>query len=71
MPARLYIAWARLCRPGCVIGHQQDYLCVKEDYYKNEGIKEKVLDNFEPEVQKYITDIGDIVKGERVMKQKI
>lgn len=32
------IAWLRLCRPGSVIGHQQQWMLSKEAYLMNEGV---------------------------------
>lgn len=38
MSARETIAWLRICRPGCVIGQQQDWLEKIEGWLWRQGI---------------------------------
>eukprot|EP00928_Gymnodinium_smaydae_P097769 TRINITY_DN8934_c0_g1_i1.p1 TRINITY_DN8934_c0_g1~~TRINITY_DN8934_c0_g1_i1.p1 ORF type:complete len:430 (-),score=83.19 TRINITY_DN8934_c0_g1_i1:88-1377(-) len=44
MKAREYIAWSRLCRPGCVIGPQQQFLCdMQEEMFRLGSMRFRAL----------------------------
>lgn len=49
--AREAIAWCRLCRPGCIVGPQQQYLIVNEDKLRIEG--ELYYKQIEEQKQRY------------------
>ena len=36
-PARAFIGWIRICRPGSVLGPQQQFLCAREAKLVEEG----------------------------------
>jgi cell division cycle 14 len=37
-PARAFIAWNRMCRPGSILGRQQEFLCNMEQFMFQQGI---------------------------------
>lgn len=39
-PARAFIGWSRLCRPGCVLGPQQQFLVEMEANFMRLGVEE-------------------------------
>jgi cell division cycle 14 len=41
--ARPFIGWARLCRPGSILGPQQQYLCEMEREYKRSNVESLTL----------------------------
>jgi len=46
-PARAFIGWSRLCRPGSVMGEQQEFLVNMEKRMHRRGIEGVVVGNFE------------------------
>ena len=57
-----FIGWARLCRPGSVLGPQQQFLC--EQYELKHGIVKKNVTNDE---DKYKAKFGDYGQGNNLM----
>jgi len=42
MPARAFIGWSRLCRPGCILGPQQQFLVSMERSMFQEGLAMRI-----------------------------
>ena len=65
-PAAAFIAWSRLCRPGCVLGPQQQFLLDYEDSVKNK--KKFVLNTISYDSLK--ATLGDNNQGKRLIEAK-
>lgn len=50
MPAPAFIAWARICRPGSVLGPQQQYMGKLQMTRFKEGYKSPILNSLDPEM---------------------
>ncbi|CAG9316991.1 unnamed protein product [Blepharisma stoltei] len=83
-PAAPFIGWIRLCRPGSVLGPQQQFLCDKEKEYFTMGDEYRAqnqiadgISNLEineqlqmsPE-ERYISEYGDHGQGDRLVNAK-
>ncbi|CAG9320451.1 unnamed protein product [Blepharisma stoltei] len=76
-PAADFIGWIRLCRPGSVLGPQQQFLCDREqEFFRmgNGNVKAlrpivKVDTRMSPE-EKYISTHGDNGQAERLISAK-
>lgn len=71
IPATVYIAWARICRPGSIIGGQQNFLVDKEEKYIKEGKIQGLLKGYEPKVEQLAQELLAKVKNERENKERI
>lgn len=61
-----YIAWARMCRTGSVLGPQQHFLCEYSQYInKNIDAKIPAMTTYEL----YKAECGDLEQGERLSSQ--
>ena len=54
MPPTEFIAWSRLCRPGCVIGPQQQYLCKMYPSILEQGEDSVVFNSLPREQKEYV-----------------
>lgn len=54
MPAPAFIAWIRICRPGSVLGPQQQFLCLMQDIMYGEGKGSKIYESLSDQVKKNI-----------------
>ena len=61
-PAREFIAWCRICRPGSVLGPQQQFLC--DQYELSQGRAPKVL---VPQEDKFKAKFGDYGQSGRLL----
>ena len=68
-PAKPFMGWIRLCRPGSILGVQQQYLCDMESILLSTGHVPKGL----PRQTVYMTDAminGEVGQGEGLNKAK-
>ncbi|EER14433.1 dual specificity protein phosphatase, putative [Perkinsus marinus ATCC 50983] len=65
--ARAWIGWNRICRPGSILGHQQQFLCDVEHAMRTPQLNKAptLLTTIDPD--RYGVDIG---QGERLMAAK-
>lgn len=54
MPAPAFISWNRICRPGSVLGPQQQFLCAMQEIMYAEGKGSKIFEELGEEVQENI-----------------
>jgi cell division cycle 14 len=59
-----FIGWARICRPGSVLGPQQQFLC--DQYSEKHGIEKKSVENSE---DKYKARFGDYGQGGKLVSK--
>lgn len=63
MPAPAFIAWNRICRPGSILGPQQQFLCSMQDIMFKEGKNSKIFDQLSDGVKQKLKKF--------IVKQKI
>lgn len=71
VPAKVFIAWARLARPGSVIGPQQHFLVEMEKVFK---IGNSHIDKIDDKTLVGLNQVrlhGEAGQGGRLRKQKL
>lgn len=58
MTAPDFIAWIRLCRPGSVLGPQQQFLCKMQEKMFKEGEDSPIFENLDEDVRNWILEFS-------------
>ena len=58
IPAPAFIGWIRICRPGSVLGPQQQFLCKRQEAMFEEGKDSPIFQNLDPELQEFINNFS-------------
>lgn len=68
MPAPAFIAWNRICRPGSILGPQQQFLCSMQDAMFDIGRKSPIYSQLDDEIKeklkKFIVNFWLIIGNE-------
>lgn len=66
-----FIGWIRLCRPGSVLGPQQQFLCEIEEYMHSLAEESPIYKNIYPNLETYLEQNKEIQKERKTLtKQK-
>jgi len=60
-----FIGWIRLCRPGSILGPQQQFLCDMESTFHKLGENSSLLKSVYPNVREFLERRGNIGKDDR------
>ena len=63
IPAAAFIGWIRICRPGSVLGPQQQYLNKMQSRQFNKGNDSEILENLDDDVKDLIEKFGSMKVG--------